>query len=60
MADKPKLEYTIIDGNHESITAKVNEAIAEGWEPQGGITYRPGGLYINFTQAMVRRQKQPK
>ncbi len=36
----------------EQLAREVNEAIALGWEPQGGITLHAG----QFLQAMIKRR----
>lgn len=61
-----RLEYMILgaEGNKarielESIVAK---AIAEGWQPQGGVSVSEASLsgygYITYAQAMTRRITQ--
>jgi len=46
------MEYMVIQVhmNQKGFIAKVNEAIANGWRPQGGVFYNNGSLY----QAMIR------
>ncbi len=36
----------------EQLAKEVNEAIALGWEPQGGVTMHAG----QFLQAMIKRR----
>lgn len=53
-------EYTIVCTDSWLNTKDaVNEKIAEGWEPLGGVSvaafYASSGLGFRFAQAMIRR-----
>lgn len=58
----PKLEYKILEseGNNARTTLEVlvNRSIAEGWEPQGGISVSDadisGTSFTTYLQAMIR------
>jgi hypothetical protein len=58
------VDYKIIRGSHlyESLVPvmaeEVNKAIAEGWEPIGGLC-STGEERCALYQAMVRREKSP-
>ncbi len=55
------MQYQVLHACHflsisralERLTAKVNEAIARGWEPLGGVTVSDKGT---VAQAMVKRR----
>lgn len=52
------MEYTIIiNSRPESLEALVNEAIAEGWVPLGGLAISEDAEYIRYGQAMTREPK---
>ena len=53
-------QYKIVAGDVTShiddFEAKINDLIAEGWEPQGGVAvFEDEGGRIYMYQAMVRR-----
>jgi len=49
------MEYSVIKTNLlKSLIKKVNEAIKEGWKPQGGVCLDVG---YGFAQAMTREVK---
>ncbi|MDD5094138.1 MAG: DUF1737 domain-containing protein [Dehalococcoidia bacterium] len=50
------MEYKVImEGPLEKLEAKVRQAIAEGWKPQGGIAVSMTSLgMLRFAQAMVK------
>ena len=51
------IEYAIITGkNSQDLTTKVNEKLAEGWRPRGGLAVNGDQLL----QAIVRRGKPGK
>jgi hypothetical protein len=59
------MEYTLVGQvNRDDLERTVNDLIAEGWQPQGGIAvvqYERGlgdapGLLFEFYQAMVRHK----
>lgn len=55
------MEYQIIlEGSVVSLAPKVNELIAQGWEPHGGVSVAVGGNGKNLTvccaQAMIKRR----
>ena len=54
----PVVEYTIARGiNPVELAEAVNELIAQGWQPQGGVVCRAeNGSYLY--QAMVKDGKQ--
>jgi hypothetical protein len=53
------MEYMVITHHWISnLTERVNDAIKQGWVPQGGIAYAVGqGNDERFAQAMVREVK---
>lgn len=45
------MQYIVIYGESlKSFEEKVNEKLAEGWKPQGGLTFTSGFFY----QAMLK------
>ena len=51
------MKYRIISNTSQGeLVEKVNEAIEEGWSPQGGMAMavRPAGDDLGFAQAMVK------
>ena len=53
----PVVEYTIVWGSPVEIAEKVNDLIAKGWQPRGGVVCRAGdGQYL--FQALVKEGKQ--
>ena len=59
------MKYKIIEiaANTEAVAIAVQEAIAEGWVPQGGLTSttvnaaEPQFEFIAYTQAMIKEEK---
>jgi hypothetical protein len=53
------MEYRIvIHWQAQELSKRVNEFIADGWVPQGGVTYTVGqGNDERFAQAMIREAK---
>lgn len=55
-----RLEYNVIYGTHKNICTRVNEHIAQGWVPLGGICFRGDSeekdfdLIECYAQAMTR------
>ena len=51
------LEYGIVAGNDgaRDLANNVNVAIAEGWEPIGGVAISARGVYEAYYQSMVRK-----
>lgn len=53
--EKEIVEYHIVVSGHLDFLEDVRKAIADGWQPIGGITYISGAGYA---QAMVKYKKQ--
>ncbi len=52
--EEPRLRYIILaEKDFEPLANMVNEFIAKGWEPQGGIADTTGSF---VSQAMVKRR----
>lgn len=53
------MEYKVIEAQDDAqkLQEAVNQHIAEGWEPQGGVAlgYSPNSLTWWYYQAMVRK-----
>lgn len=48
-------QYKIaVSSQLDQLEAYVNGLIREGWEPQGGVSVRPGQQYDAYIQAMVK------
>jgi hypothetical protein len=51
------MEYTILKANDEEyLTKMVNEYIAKGWVPQGGVSMVVSH-YSHYIQAMIKISK---
>ena len=52
-------DYRVISAEQTDVLrSKVNEAIVNGWQPQGGVTiHNSGSKIIAFYQAMVKESK---
>lgn len=51
------MEYSVLkSADLERLANKVNEAIAEGWRPQGGIAHNGHSLWA---QALVKNDVLP-
>ena len=54
MAERPR-SYTVVrQGSLDELVEAVNDALTQGWIPQGGIEVEPVGNKQLFYQAMVR------
>ncbi|MBN1404260.1 MAG: DUF1737 domain-containing protein [Opitutales bacterium] len=52
------MEYKIAAASSiEKLSKLVNELIAEGWEPSGGICYSLGTWNAKLLQPMIRRKQ---
>ena len=54
------MKYTIVTHyDEEVLAAKVEDLIAEGWTPQGGVSVAVNGQSNNvtFAQALVKESK---
>jgi len=50
------MKYTIITSSRfEELIKMVNELIAEGWIPQGGICESGNGAIYHYSQAMINK-----
>ena len=55
------LQYMVVERHSPNdITKAVNDRIAEGWRPQGGIAYQRVGDTNFYCQALVREGDQRK
>ncbi len=63
LAREGVMEYRIVGrGSADELARDVNNAIKEGWRPQGGVSHMVTGL-IPFAQSMVWAQamvREPK
>lgn len=51
------MEYAVISAEKlDRLARKVNEEIAKGWEPLGGVCF-DGGFGV-WAQAMIKRREQ--
>ena len=49
------MEYKVITTDHcDELENEVNEAIREGWKPQGGVLYVPR----TYMQAMIKESNE--
>lgn len=49
------VEYTVVtEGFLDDLIDKVNEMIAQGWTPHGGVASDSGGEATVYLQALVR------
>ena len=55
------MQYRVVSGDvNKSLSEAVNEMIAEGWRPQGGVsTMQTGMSGWVLCQAMVRGESEP-
>ena len=50
------LEYSLVaESDSVSLENAVNECIAEGWEPTGGVCFHISTDNEQWTQAIIRR-----
>jgi hypothetical protein len=57
------IDYKLIGASTvDSLAAKVNEFIKDGWVPLGGVAYGPetDACRVWYVQAMVKYEEQPK
>ena len=53
------MKYTVLNSmTLEDIVAKVNDAIAQGWQPTGGFWAGPRGFYQPMTKPAAAAEKE--
>lgn len=53
------MKYRLLNNTRKLLVRDVNEAIEQGWVPQGGVTM--GGLIggiVSYAQAMVKEEDE--
>lgn len=61
MSHPHRTEYRVVEcSDIVSLVQRVNEYIAEGWEPKGGVcvsyTETPDTIVVSYCQAMIRER----
>ncbi|WP_338953396.1 DUF1737 domain-containing protein [Lactococcus petauri] len=52
------MKYRVLEGEYTyKLAEKVNELIAKGWKPQGGVTAYSHGMSTYYCQAMILGDK---
>jgi hypothetical protein len=52
------MKYRILEKSSAyKLQIEVNELIAQGWRPQGGVTIDSQGMSESFLQAMVKEEQ---
>ena len=54
MNEKKVFDYKILSGEQDEVVAAVKRDMAKGWHTYGGVSICKEGMYLIYSQAMVR------